>query len=206
MPTNDFIPSRDADQTLWSKNLRAKIDVHGKALGFTPAQIKSMQSLCDEIVSASIETEKKHTEYKAQVAAAQAVRQRNFTALRKSAQLIKAQSSYSEAIGRDLGIARATASPLAPSSVKASGVAEARKGFVRIKWRKAGCDSVNIYMRRQGDAAWQLLGRDTHSPYDDATPLTRPEAPELREYRITPVRKDVEIGEPSDILSVMFTG
>ena len=47
---------------------------------------------------------------------------------------------------------------------------------------------------------------DTHSPYDDHTPLAVPGVAEVREYQAFGVLHDQQIGQPSDIVSVTFGG
>jgi hypothetical protein len=68
---------------------------------------------------------------------------------------------------------------------------------------------VNVYVRRPGAVAgaegWRLLGRDNRPPFDDPTPPAEPGAPEAREYRILAVYNDQEVGQPSDIASVVVT-
>ena len=47
---------------------------------------------------------------------------------------------------------------------------------------------------------------DTHSPYDDHTPLAVPGVAEVREYQAFGVLHDQQIGQSSDIVSVTFEG
>ena len=47
---------------------------------------------------------------------------------------------------------------------------------------------------------------DTHSPYDDHTPLAVPGVAEVREYQAFGVLHDQQIGQASDIVSVTFGG
>lgn len=206
MSTTDFVPTRDADQTIWLKNFRDKLPAHAKTLGWSDAQTQATQKRCDELVASITLNEKKYAEYLAQVASTRSMKASELNALRGEARRIKSAVGYTEAMGKDLGIVKTSAMPAAPTAFKARAVAELHPGFVRIKWRKAGCDSVNVYMRRRGETEWRFLGRDTSSPYDDATPLAQTGVIETREYRVIALRRDQEIGEPSDILSVTFSG
>ena len=47
---------------------------------------------------------------------------------------------------------------------------------------------------------------DTHSSYDDHTPLAVPGVAEVREYQAFGVLHDQQIGQASDIVSVTFGG
>ncbi len=63
-----------------------------------------------------------------------------------------------------------------------------------------------IYARRRGQAAFEKIGTDSASPYDDARPLAAPGVPEVREYLLRGMIDDREIGLDSDVVSITFAG
>lgn len=67
-------------------------------------------------------------------------------------------------------------------------------------------DGLKFYWRLKGQTVWKPLSFDTNSPYDDYTPPVTPGVPEAREYQGFGVIADVQIGQPSDIVSVTFGG
>lgn len=203
----DYFPPRDGDMLIWLKNFSDKLPGHQKDLGLTDAQVKSMQGSCDQLSSAITANQKKQAEYQAQIAATNAVRESALPGLRAGIRLIKAQPGFAQkpAIGPDLGIVTAT-SQLTTAQHQVTGSAEVQRGRVRIQFRKGPFDSVNVYARRPGQVEWTFLARDTHTPYDDCTPLAQPGVPESREYRLIGVCKDQEQGLPSDILHVTCSG
>jgi len=71
-------------------------------------------------------------------------------------------------------------------------------GVVELDFDKSISDGVNIYAKRDGDADFVFLARDTASPYIDNRPLLVATKPELREYKAVYVRSDAEIGLFSD--------
>ena len=75
-------------------------------------------------------------------------------------------------------------------------------GVVTIKFNKGGSDGVNIYSQRDGDTTFVFLARDTSSPYVDNRPLLVAGKPEVRRYHCRYIRKDQEIGLPSDDVTV----
>lgn len=79
-------------------------------------------------------------------------------------------------------------------------------GQIRVDFTKSACDSVAIYCRLRGTQGWTKLGTDSRSPYYDTAPLANPNVPETREYMGMGVIDDVEIGLPSDIVSIVFGG
>jgi hypothetical protein len=202
----DIFPSRNPEKIGWLKNYRTKLPTYSKTLGFPDARVTASQTLCDELSAALTDTDNKYAAYLAQVAATRDLQKSHLAALRSDARFIKASPAYTDAIGLDLGVARVPAAGAVPSTLKVVATATVRKGLVRIAWKKAGFDSVNVYMRRQGETDWHLLGRNTHSPYDDTTPLAKPGVLEIREYQVTGLRKDQDVGLPSDIISATFAG
>ena len=77
---------------------------------------------------------------------------------------------------------------------------------MRVRIRRGGAESVNLYCRRQGEAQWRLLARVTRSAYDDMTPLAQPGTPEIREYMAQGFIGDEQVGLPSDPKVVVFAG
>ena len=71
-------------------------------------------------------------------------------------------------------------------------------GVVELDFDKSISDGVNICAKRDGDADFVFLGRDTASPYIDNRPLLVATKPELREYKCVYVLNDKEIGLFSD--------
>ena len=71
-------------------------------------------------------------------------------------------------------------------------------GVVEPDFDKSISDGVNIYAKRDGDADFVFLARDTASPYIDNRPLLVATKPELREYKCVYVLNDEEIGLFSD--------
>ena len=67
-------------------------------------------------------------------------------------------------------------------------------GVVELDFDKSISDGVNIYAKRDGDADFVFLARDTASPYIDNRPLLVATKPELREYKAVYVQSDAEIG------------
>src|SRR5882724_5768657 len=71
-------------------------------------------------------------------------------------------------------------------------------GVVELDFDKSISDGVNIYAKRDGDADFVFLARDTASPYIDNRPLLAVGKPDLREYKAVYVQSDAEIGLFSD--------
>lgn len=75
-------------------------------------------------------------------------------------------------------------------------------GPVGIDFNLANSEGVNIYSRRDGDADFKFLARDTVPPYVDNRPMLVAGKPELREYKAVFVVADKEVSQFSDEITV----
>ncbi|MFO0574668.1 MAG: hypothetical protein U1A78_11780 [Polyangia bacterium] len=200
----DYIPDSDAQLATWLKNYGSKLPNHKAALGIPDATIKAGQGSAAAITAAIEKNEQKRTEYQAQVAATNATKTGELASIRALNRLIKAQPGYTESIGRDLGIV-AGLNSLAAETAKPTLRADAQPGLVRLRFSKEGFAGVNLY-RERTDGGWEFLGRDTQSPFEDRAPLAAAGQPEVRRYRAVYLHKDSEVGEPSDVVQVTFSG
>jgi hypothetical protein len=71
-------------------------------------------------------------------------------------------------------------------------------GVVQLQFSKSASDGVNIYSKRDNDADYVFLSRDTSSPYVDNRPLLAAGKPEMRHYKAIYIQNDVEVGNFSD--------
>ena len=125
------------------------------------------------------------------------------------AQRIKGLKTYTIAIGQALGLEGISAVSNAVIAGTAQPVARGRalvSGGAEIGSTKADAEAVDIYSKRDGDAAPILLARIMHLPYIDTRPLLVAGKPEMREYYTVFVRNDQEYGQPSATIKVVVTG
>jgi len=76
------------------------------------------------------------------------------------------------------------------------------RGVVEIDFNLANSEGVNIYSRRDGDADFKFLARDTSPTYADNRPLLVANKPEIREYKAVFVVDDIEVSQFSDEITV----
>ena len=109
-----------------------------------------------------------------------------------------AKPSGSSAAATANSIPRATARRSAPRPFP---------GYVRIKGTKGSVKSMDLYTRLKGQPGWKVaIARRSKFPWDDDSALAQPGVPETREYRAIGVLDDKEIGQPSDIVEVVYAG
>jgi hypothetical protein len=198
MAKSDYLPANDSAFLLWHDRFLAAATAHAPAAGLAPADITAITTDNEDLhaaianVAAAAAAAKNATAAKNAIVKAVAGRTRGY-ALR-----IKAKPGYDEALGDTFGIVGAedttdlsTAKPTLTGKAKGG-------GNVELGFNKSTSEGVNIYCRRDGDAAPVFLARDTASPYVDNRPLLVAGKPEVREYRAIYVVGDAEIGSLSD--------
>lgn len=205
MKTQDYIPHSEPQAVLWLGTFKTNLPVHGAALGLTPAQITGLSASVDSIISEVSNVATKKTALSEAFAAKEATKTNELKAIRETVAKIKTNPGYTTAIGESLGII-GTATTFDAENYKSNISASIAAGCVRIKFTKNGVDGINLYNRKKGTAVWKFLARDTKSPYDDHIELETPGQPEHWEYRAYGVIDDAEIGQPSDIVEIVFGG
>ena len=200
-----YLPNKDSDLLAWLNNYKTKITTHATVLGVNAAQLAQEKAWCDAMINAINLIETKKQELKSAVAGKNTALQTQIGALRIEIARHKLSTGYTAAIGQDLGVI-SIHTDFDAATYKAKITAEIFGGFVRIKFVKRGTDGINLYHRKKGEAEWIFLARDTKSPYDDHIVLETPNQPEHWEYRAYGIVDDAEIGQPSDIVEVVFGG
>jgi hypothetical protein len=202
----DFIPQNEGQLILWLGNFQNKFTTtHAATLGYTPAQITAISDSCTALVTALNAVEAAKTALRNAVESKDTVKFDSLGFLRTEIRKIKTNDAFTDAMGKDLGII-GSPEDMDAESMKPKLSGEAFPGYVRLKFTKKGLDGVNIYTRLKGQSQWTFLARDTVSPYDDTRPLSQTGVPETREYMCIGVIDDTEVGQQSDIVTVVFGG
>jgi hypothetical protein len=224
------IPRADNELLLWYRNFAPRFAAHATALGFSQADVDSMQAdgamlsyLVGDLLPAYAGALQARTAYKNLIkdgpvgspggslpsaptlaAAPAAVPPGVVPRLRQLVARIRVAPGYNDVIGLELGITEPeTGGTNAPASfAKPTPKATALDGSkVRIEFNKGGFDGVQIEARRAGEAAWKATGTDNYSPYTDERPPVEAGKPEVREYRLRYIVRDEPVGEWSDIIT-----
>jgi hypothetical protein len=201
----DYIPGSDGDLVTWLANLQSKLGNYVATLGLTAPRTTQITTWCTDAISAIQNLAQKKGEWLAASADKQTQVSAALAGLRSEIAQWKANPAMTPAIAADLLINSTGGAP-DPNTYQPQLSAQAFAGYVRLKFTKKGVDGVNLYVRKQGEAAWQFLARDTNSPYDDHTPLANAGAPEVREYQAFGVINDEQVGQPSEIARATFAG
>ncbi|MGV8018569.1 MAG: hypothetical protein AB2L26_10385 [Ignavibacteria bacterium] len=203
MPLKDFISKKDGDLDEQETNFVAKFATIGLTLGFLPAEITANQTVLEAHQDAYHAMVAKKAEAKAAVAENERKKSEAIAELRRIAKKIKGCAAYTEAIGKDLQIIGPDAIPPDLNFVKPTLKGVLSGGVVVIEFDKQEMEGVKIYSKRGGETAFTFLGIDTHSPYHDNRVKLDPTKPEERQYYAFYFANDYEVGQQSDIVTVV---
>lgn len=200
-----YLPRAIGELLIWLENLKAKIAVHGAALGLDPAQIADIQARVTTVTD-KINTAKQSMETaKGDVADRDNAIKEFYAWLKPAVQVFKNSEEYTPEIGNDLGIVGSD-DDFDADTFKTTLKLTNYMGYVQIDFVKSKTDGVKIYGRLKGQADWTFLALDTRSPYIDNRPLSQAGVPETREYVAYGVIDDVQLPTPSEIYSIVFNG
>jgi hypothetical protein len=201
----DFFPTSTAQQVTWLTNFKNKIAIHGETLGLSKEEVATHQENCTKMIDKINFVETQKTALKAAVKSKEETQRKEIGNLRAAIARFKTATLFDKSIGQDLSVMGTNLS-MDKKVYRPKITAEIYAGFVRLKFIKKGTDGVNIYHRKKGESTWKFLARDTKSPYDDKIVLATEGQPEHWEYRAYGVIKDTEIGQPSDIVEIVYGG
>lgn len=201
----DFVPRRDSQLVIWLENLSQKLSSYGKPLGLSATEVTSAQTICTDIVAAIKHDEQVRQQWLGAVEATQAQKGSGLPALRTLIARMKVAPGWNATMAKEMAVVRAgspTPQPAAMDSAKPRISVDTVAGRVQIKFVRRPFEGLNVYTRKKGEGTWRFVARATKSPFVDPTPIAIANSAEVREYYALGVRKDVEVGQPSDIVVI----
>ncbi len=201
----DFIPSSDNALVTWSANHKTKVDTQAATLGLTASEVATEKASCDAIIDAIAAVAAAKGSYESAVTHKELIVKNELANIRNFAKDVKRKTTYTNAIGSDLGIVGASTT-FDANTYKSTLKIENHPGYLILKFTKKGVEGINLYSRSKGESVWTKINFFAHSPCVDARPLAVAGQAENREYMCIGVIKDAEIGLQSDIVSVAYAG
>jgi len=203
MALKDFIAKKEGDFDEQESNFITKFAIHAPTLGFEAAEVDSDRVILQAHQTAFHAMIAKKAEAKAAVAENETKKNEAIAELRRIAKKIKGCLGYTEAIGKDLRIIGADGIPPDLNFVKPTLKCVSAGGMVEIVFDKQTMEGVKIYSKRGSETEFSFLGIDTHSPYHDNRVKLDPTKPEERQYYAFYFANDYEVGQQSDIVTVV---
>lgn len=202
----DFMPKKRAELKAWWQNLKDNATTELAKINLAAPDVTAAVATATDQVAKMQATDDAEMALAAARAQEKAAAQTNDAAIRMAIRNWKTNPAYATSgIEGSLQLT-GTASGFDPQTFKSVLKLSIVGGQIRVDFIKGECDSVAIYCRLRGTQGWTKLGTDSRSPYYDTNPLASPNVPETREYMAMGIIDDVEIGLPSDIVSIVFGG
>jgi hypothetical protein len=198
MAKSDYIPPRDNDFLIWHDQFKTAVAAQAATLGLVAADTTAVTA-DNTTLHTKVATMNNAVAVASQATADKTVTRTNVEKnVRALTRRIKASPAYTVAIGNQLGVEGAQdTTDLSAAKPDLSGK-DQTGGTVELQFTKSVSDGVNIYGKRDNDADFVFLARDTSAPYVDNRPLLVAGKPELRHYKAVYVSGDAEIGNYSD--------
>jgi hypothetical protein len=203
---SDFVPKSLGNRETWLTGLKTAITNDGPTCGQTPAQVTADTALIDSILNPTKDANLKETAAVEAAGTARAAMNTHNAALRAMI------NRYKNATGFTPGMAAAwkvvTQSPdYDMNTQKPTITVRSMTGQNVVSGRKPGFTSVDIQMRVDGSGDWTTIGtKVSHFPFYDTTAPQTEGKPEKREYRALGYVGDNQTGQPSNIVTAVFTG
>lgn len=190
---SDYVPSNKDEFLKWLKNFLKQATASVNHYGINQEQIKKLEELV-ALLEADIQNEQdllnqKLAQFKEtakDISEAEAYS-------RKMAQQIKNSMDYTDKVGREFEII-APESPFDPKTYQPTIAVRRVSSGIEVSFSKSETEGVNIYRCKKGDADFEFLAYDLHSPYVDTKDMTETV---VYEYYVRGVIKGQEIGQKS---------
>ena len=174
--------------------------------GISEAELGPTRAAADEFNSSIIKAEDAVTSSKQATSEKQANRQTLEKIARPLIRRIKSHPDYTQALGFKLGLEGGIIAVQDLSSSTPSLTAINKTGgTVELRFVRRNSDGVNIYLQREQETEWTMVGRAMTTPFQDTRALSISGKPEIRRYTAVYMRGDKEVGPYNDDVIITCT-
>lgn len=198
MKKKDFVPKTQLGYLAWQDHLAATLPGHAVTLGLTVGDTGDLTTRNTGLHEQYDDVQATQNTAKAAVAAFAVAEAAGRLADRNLVARIKLSPNYTAAIGQTLGVIGAEDTTDLSTGKPTLVALDKLGGTVEVQFNKSISAGVDVYSKRDGDADFVFLARDTQSPYVDNRPLLVAGKPELRRYKGVYIQNDGHIGGFSD--------
>lgn len=177
------------------------ITTHGLNFGLSEEEIADFKTLLASVGTDHTEANVARAAGKTATEKFQVTEKTAKKEIRAMAKRFKAHPKYTTIIGEDMGIIGKEVHydpAVMKPKLKVTIVAEKAS----IAFVKSYSEGIALYSKREGDADFEFLARDSSSPYVDIRTNLEPGKPELRQYRALYLFDDKETGLVSGIVEI----
>jgi hypothetical protein len=202
MENASYYPTTESEQSGWNENFMTQLPAIAAKAKIPPdeitAQLAAQQGLLDSFESERVA----FNNWKAALAAKNEQKKTVSGSTRKFVtRNIKSNPLCSD---QDIDTLRVQSKPKTPlkDDHKPSITAVFTGTRVKLGFKKKGLQAMNIYRKRTGETVASLFITATQNPCYDTNPTTAAGVDQYVEYYGVPVVKNIEVGQPSDVVTV----
>lgn len=200
-----FVPGQYNKMAAWAANYKVKIGEYGAQVGLSPEAITAQQAAAQKIVDVVNNVQQKKSEQADAVSAQKLLYDNEVKLIRDAVTAYKKNPGFTDNIGNGLGV-MTTSFSLDESTLKPILKPTTYPGYVSLSFNKQRMYGVTIFSRLKGATDWTELASIRTSPYKDVRPLAEAGKPEHREYMAMCYNGEIDLGQQSNIVSVVFGG
>ncbi|MDR6339462.1 hypothetical protein HNQ91_002513 [Filimonas zeae] len=200
-----FVPRGDSQLAVWASNIGDKISIIGPQLGMDAAAVTKVETAALNIEMAVKAVESKRADLEQAVSLKNESKVADVQVIADAAAVMKRHPDYREQLGSALGIVGYVVN-YDPKDLKPVIKARTFEGKVEISFNLQQMSCITIYSRLKGTNGWTRLGNDYESPFIDSRPLTVATQPEIREYAAMYFNLREDVGQMSQIETIVFAG
>jgi hypothetical protein len=198
----EYIPKKAAERAISFNTMYQKADTIGVQLGLTPAGITDFKDLLQFCIDAINNVGIKKAELDEAVRIKEQLDENQIKEIRKIVARMKKSAQFNEAVGAQLGIMGSSIS-IDTTEVKPVLKLKIAAGQVRISFTKQYMPSICIFSRQRGTQTWNKIAQVNYSPFVDSRSLAEAGKPEAREYMALYHDGRTEVGQESDVTSIL---
>lgn len=197
MKSKEYLPKNEAKLSQWCTEFETQFAAQAAGLGFSEADVTAMNSACDGINGAISESNAAKIAFEQKVSEKNATISGNTTSIREMVRRIKASPTYTEAIGKSLGIIGEGSSFDPSTAMPSITLVKSATGYDFKFSLLSYFDAVAVFRRSPGESSFSKIDIDMKSPWSVASPIENGV-----EYYFQYLKNDVLTGQPSDIIAL----
>ena len=199
----DYLPHQDGALNSFEDTFKLQLPVIAAKLGIPAEEANAVINVITDHQSAFADMNVKKKASNSAVEKNASAKAAAVSEIRRISQRVKSTSGYTDEIGKELGIVGSEDTGVDFTSIKPTLKFSIVGGSVVLSFNKQHTDGVKIYSKRSGETGFTFLAVDTASPYEDNRPKVNPALPEERQYYAYYFYNDQQVGQQSDILTVV---
>ncbi|MDD5572118.1 MAG: hypothetical protein PHD97_13285 [Bacteroidales bacterium] len=206
MYKKDFLPHSDAEFDNWLGNFSTQLSLLGATMGLTAAEVTAIINMITATRADINNVVVKKAELQSIIGNKDMRKILLLKAMRPSIQRMKNHPAYSDDDqGKKLGIVGASVA-VDFSSMKPILNVKVTTGKPHLSWNKKIADGVIIYADRNDGHGFTRIATSILRRYVDTQTIPSNQMSVVWSYKIIYFKKDVEVGEFSDVVSVSVYG